>query len=313
MKFQVQILGSNSAFPAFGRFPSAQILNHNEELFLIDCGEGTQIQMTRFHVKRSKIHNIFISHLHGDHIFGLPGLITSYTQLGREKPLHVFGPVGIRELIDSILKLSGSRINFEIKFTELSHTGAQVICSNAALEVSAFPLTHRIETYGYLFKEKQRPLRMRKDMIEKYQLTTEQILDAKSGCDLTINRIVVPVEEVTHPPILPRSYAYCSDTSYDESLLPLLKNVDVLYHETTFMSDLSELASFSKHSTSVEAAMMAKNANVGYLVTGHYSSRYKDLGPLLKEAQEVFPSTVLGLEGKVYEIGRRADTFENEK
>ena len=221
--------------------------------------------------------------------------------------------MGIRQLIESILELSGSRINFEIKYTELAHSGQLLIYESSFLEITAFPLTHRIATYGYLFKEKQRPLRMRKEMIAKYQLTTEQILDAKSGSDLTINRVIVPVEELTFPPDLPRSYAYCSDTAYDERLLPFIKNVDVLYHETTFMSNLEELAKFSKHSTSVEAAVMAKNANAGWLITGHYSSRYKDLEPLLNEAQEEFSRTILGLEGKVYNIDRRFGLQEVEK
>lgn len=302
MKFQVQILGSNSAFPAFGRFPSAQILNHNEALFLIDCGEGTQIQLTRYHIKRSKINQIFVSHLHGDHIFGLPGLITSYTQLGREMPIHIFGPVGIKKMMESILLLSGSRINFEIQFTELSHEDNQLILSTPYLEIFAFPLKHRITTYGYRFLEKDRPLRMKKEKINEYQLTTEQILDAKSGGDLLINGRIVPVEELTEVPDKPRSFAYCSDTAYDERIIPFIQNTNLLYHETTFMHDKSELAAFSKHSTSIEAGIIARKAGVSCLLTGHYSSRYKDLSPLLAEVKKEFPNTRLGIEGEIYEV-----------
>jgi ribonuclease Z len=304
MKFQVQILGSNSAFPAFGRFPSAQILNHNETLFLIDCGEGTQIQMTRYHIKRSKINQIFVSHLHGDHVFGLPGLITSYTQLGREKPIHIFGPVGIQKMMEAIMDLSGSRINFDIQYTELRHEGMDKIFSTSYLEVFAFPLKHRIATYGYRFLEKERPLRMKKEKITQYQLTTEQILDAKSGCDLNLNGQLIPVEELTETPEKPRSYAYCSDTAYDEKIIPFIQNTNLLYHETTFMEDKSDLAAYSKHSTTKEAGKIARMAKAGCLITGHYSSRYKDLSPLLEEVQSEFPNTRLGIEGEIYEVPR---------
>lgn len=303
MKFAVTILGSNSAFPAFGRFPSAQIINFNESLFLVDCGEGTQIQMSRFRVRRNRIDHIFISHLHGDHVYGLPGLLTSFAQLSRKAPLHITGPKGIRELIDTTLKLSQARTGFDILFTELSEDHRETVLKTTDLHVTAFPLHHRVKTYGYLFEEQPGPLNVRKECIDAFQLTREQILDLKSGQDILLNGKKIPAGEMTLPPEPPRAYAYCSDTAYSDKVLAYIKGVQVLYHETTFMDDLEELAAFSKHSTTRQAAQIAQLAEAGALITGHYSSRYRDLGPLLEETRSIFPSTYLGLEGRTYYIG----------
>ncbi len=303
MKFSVTILGSNSAFPAFGRFPSAQVINFNESLFLVDCGEGTQIQMSRYKIRRSRIDHIFISHLHGDHVYGLPGLLTSYAQLSRREPLRITGPKGIRELIDTTLKLSHARTGFDILFTELSADHGETVLRTPGLHVTAFPLNHRITTYGYLFEEQPRPLNVRKECIDMYQLTTEQILDLKSGKDIILNGNTIPALEMTLPAEPERAYAYCSDTAYSDKILEYIRGVQVIYHETTFMDDLGELAAFSKHSTTRQAARIAELAKAGALITGHYSSRYRDLGPLLDETRTFFPATYLGLDGRTYHIG----------
>ena len=302
MEFKLIILGSNSAFQAFGRFPSAQVIQYNHQYFLIDCGEGTQNRLSKNKIKRSKIDHIFISHMHGDHVFGLPGLLTSYAQLGRTKELHLYGPVGIKMLMQTIFDLSGSRINFDILYHELVHPNASTIYEDENMAVTAFPLQHRIETFGYRFQEKLRERNMRKEMIAKYQLTTEQILDAKSGIDIEWNGEILKYEDLVHETESLRSYAYCSDTAYAPEIVPFIKDVKVLYHETTFMNDLEDLAAWSRHTTTGQACQIAKAANAEKLITGHYSSRYKDLEPLINEVRKDFPNAELGLEGKVFNI-----------
>lgn len=303
MNFFVTILGSNSAFPAYGRYPSAQVVHFNNALFLIDCGEGTQIQMSKYRIRRNRINHIFISHLHGDHVFGLPGLLTSFTQLSREAPIHIYGPEGIRELTETILRLSHSRINYDIEYSEFAHQGLVPAYEDQAVRVMAFPLRHRVQTYGYLFAEKPRPFNVRKEMISRYGLTTEQILDLKSGNDIVLDGRELPFEDMTLPRDPLRSYAYCSDTAYHDAIVPYIRRVQVLYHETTFMDALAELAEYSKHSTAKQAARIAQMAEAGALITGHYSSRYRDVGPLLEEARSIFRPTYPGLEGNAYHIG----------
>lgn len=304
MKFSVLILGCNSAFPAHGRYPSAQFLQHFDDHYLIDCGEGTQMQMAKYRVKRMKINHIFISHLHGDHVYGLPGLITSFSQLHRERPLHLYGPVGLKEFVETVIRLSESRVEFDLIYHELRGNQLRTIYENDLLEIRAFPLRHRIETFGYRFQEKPRPLNVDKSAISKYQLTTEQILDLKSGMNIEIDGQERTFEEFTLKPAPLRSYVYCSDTVYDISIVPHINHCSVLYHETTFMSDLEELAELSKHSTTIQAANIASEASVGKLIIGHYSSRYRDLQPLFEEAKSRFENTELGIEGKEYEIER---------
>lgn len=303
MDFSVTILGSNSAFPAYGRFPSAQIVRYDSHLFLVDCGEGTQIQMSRFGVRRHRINHIFISHLHGDHVYGLPGLLTSYAQLSRQAPLQITGPEGIRELVETTLRLSEARTGFDLNFTELADDGKVSVLELKGIRVAAFPLHHRVRTYGYLFQERPRPLNVRKELIREYRLTTDQILALKSGKDIEVDGRIVPVEKLTRPPDPPRAFAYCSDTAYTDAILEYIRGVQVLYHETTFMDDMEELAAFSKHSTTMQAAQIAQLADAGSLITGHFSSRYQDLAPLLAETRSVFPASFLGLEGHTYHIG----------
>ncbi len=303
MKFEITILGSNSAFPAQGRYPSAQVVNHNETLFLVDCGEGTQIRMSDFGIKRTRISQIFISHLHGDHIYGLPGLINSYQHLSRTLPLHLYGPVGLRQMIETVLRLSQSMLDFEIVFHELQSTEKQKLLETKDLRVYAFPLTHRVPTYGYLFQEKHTTINVRKDAIAQYHLSVAQIKQIKSGLPVqTPSGEAIPEAAVIEPPRPPRSFAYCSDTRYDERIVPWIDHVTLLYHEATFLHALEHKARESMHSTALEAGMMAHHANAGKLLIGHFSSRYDDLTALLNEASEIFQNTDLALEGQTYQV-----------
>ena len=301
MLFELTILGCNSAIPAYDRHPTAQILNVYENLYLIDCGEGTQMQMTKYNIRRTRINQIFISHLHGDHVFGLIGLLTSLSLAGRKEVLDIFAPAGLEEMIRIQLNHTGGLLNYPMDFHVVDTTSHEKIFEDEHLEVYSIPLIHRIPTSGYLFKEKQRPLNLIQDAIEKYNIQFEFIPEIKKGKDyITSSGEVIPNQLLTLAPYKPRTYAYCSDTIYTETIVPIIKEADMLYHETTFCEDRAEQAVITKHSTAKQAATIAQKANVGLMITGHYSSRYLDLYPLLKEAQSVFESTVLGIEGQKY-------------
>ena len=303
MRFELTILGSNSALPAHDRYPTSQLLSHHNRLYLIDCGEGTQIRLSKLKIRRTRINQIFISHLHGDHVFGLPGLITSYAQLGREEPLEIFGPVGIKELLETTLRLSGSRLEFQLIIKELALDNKSPITESDDMRISAFPLQHRLPTYGFIFEEKILEKRIRKEVIDQYNLTIEQIKEVKLGKSLHLgNGTVVANEDLTERPARPRKYVYCSDTTYMESIIPFIRNADLLYHEATFLHNLLSKAIYSKHSTALQAGQLARKAEVVSLLIGHYSSRYKDLTPLLEEAQSEFPATQLAIEGETYLI-----------
>jgi ribonuclease Z len=303
MKFELTILGNNSAFPAQGRFPSAQILNYNEELFLIDCGEGTQIRMSQFAIKRSRIHHIFISHLHGDHVYGLPGLINSYHHFGRNAPMHIYGPVGIRQMIETVLRLSNSMIDFDLIFHEIQTETKHRIHENKDIRVYAFPIKHRITTYGFLFQEKNAIINVNKEAILKYNLTVDQIKTAKEGKSVALpSGEILNNELLTIPSRAPRSYAYCSDTVFDKSIVQWIEGVTVLYHESTFLHELEHKAIESMHSTALQAGMIAHLANVGQLLLGHFSSRYEDLSVFIQEAKEIFNAVQIAEEGKTYQI-----------
>ncbi|HLF65383.1 MAG TPA: ribonuclease Z [Saprospiraceae bacterium] len=303
MKFEVTILGNNSAFPAQGRYPSAQVVNHHEELFLVDCGEGTQIRMSQYSIKRSRIHHIFISHLHGDHVFGLPGLINSYHHHGRHVPLHIYGPVGIRAMIETVLRLSNSMIDFELVFYEIQSEKKLKIYENKDLRVYAFPIKHRVPTYGYMFQEKNTVINMSKEAIQKYHLTIDQIKTAKEGKPVTLaSGELLSNDILTLPSPVSRSYAYCSDTVFDKAIVQWIKCVTVLYHEATFLHELEQKAVESMHSTALQAGMMAHMANVGQLLLGHFSSRYDDLSQFEQEAKEIFNAVQIAEEGHTYPI-----------
>jgi ribonuclease Z len=303
MRFDVTILGSNSAIPAYGRFPTAQVLNVSEQLYLIDSGEGVQWRLQECNIKRGKINQIFISHLHGDHIFGLIGLLNSFSLSKREEPIIIFSPKGLEEIIQVQLKNARASLSFPLSFHDLETSKNQLIFEDNLVEVSTIPLQHRIPTCGFLFKEKPRPLNINPAKIEEFEIPFEKIREIKGGKDYRLlNGKVIPNEELTFPPVNPRSYAFCSDTVYSESIIPIIQNVDLLYHEATFLHEMKDLAAETMHSTAKEAALIAKKAKADQLIIGHYSSRYKDLTPLLDEAQEVFPNTILGTDGKTISV-----------
>ena len=302
MRFALTILGINAAAPAYGRHPSAQVLQVHNRHYLIDCGEGTQMRMSDFNIPRHKINQVFISHLHGDHVFGLPGLLFSFSLMDRKAPLHLYSPAGLREMILAQLTPSGA-LSYPLHFHEVNTASTSIIFEDPLLSVTAIPLRHRIPTIGFLFREKPRPLNIIPEKIETYHLTIEQIKAAKAGEDITLSDgRTIPNMELTLSPPPPRSYAYMSDTMFDESVVPHIHNTDLLFHETTFCEDHADNATLTHHSTARQAALIAKAANVRTLITGHYSSRYPDVQPFLDEARAVFPNSVAGEEGRVYEV-----------
>ncbi len=304
MDFALTILGVSGAAPAHGRFPTAQVLQVQNHCFLIDCGEGTQMQMSKFTIPRNKVNQIFISHLHGDHIFGLPGLLFSYALNNRVTPIDIYSPAGLKEMILAQLN-PGTQLSFQLRFHVFDCKSSQEIFENNDLTVSTIPLNHRIPTCGFLFQEKPFQKNMDPEKIAKYDLSIPQIIAAKEGHDIIAGKQVIPNYELTLPAYRPRSFAFISDTAYHEDIIPVIKNVDLLYHETTFCEDAMENAVTTKHSTAKQAAQIAKSANVCTLITGHYSSRYKELDCFEKEARAIFPNTKLGLEGQVYTVERR--------
>lgn len=301
-KFEITILGSNSALPAYGRFPTSQILDIGQKLFLIDCGEGTQIRLGQYKIKRNKISHIFISHLHGDHLYGLPGVIISFNHTSRKEALTIFGPVGLKQYIDTCFEVSQVHLNFQIDIVELSQESELMVLETEQLTVHAFPVNHRVPTFGYRFQEKDSPRNIRKDAIKKYNLSLEQILNAKKGVLLNTGDINYKIEDITHPKANIRSYAYCADSRYDEQILPFINEATVLYFETTYLDVLKEEAFERGHATARQAGIMAKKAGVRTLITGHYSSRYKILDDHLIEAKSEFDNVVLGYDGLILNV-----------
>ena len=291
--------------PAHGRFSTAQLLQIANSRYLIDCSEGTQIRLSQYKLHQGKINQIFISHLHGDHYYGLMGLLTSYSLLGRKKPLTVLGPEGLQEIVEVNFHYSKTTgLSYPIIFKIIDPSRFQLIFENKQIEVFSLPLDHRIPAAGFLFREKPKARNMIVDKIAEYQIPYQQIPAIKQGADFyTSNGQRISNEELTSPPPTPRAYAYCSDTTYKEDLIPLIKGVDLLYHESTFCEIDLEVAKKTKHSTARQAATIAKKAKVGRLILGHYSSRYKNLDPFLEEAKAVFPNTLLGKDGHTYDAG----------
>lgn len=293
--------------PAHGRFSTSQLLQVANHRYLIDCGEGTQIRLTEYGLNKGNINQIFISHLHGDHYYGLLGLLTSYSLLGRTQPLTILGPEGLEAIFEVNMQYSGGRgLSFPIRFEVIDPTVHQCIFEDKRVKVYSLPLDHRIPAAGFLFREKPRPRNMIPDKIEAYQIPYPQIPLIKDGADFTLpDGTVIPNVELTLPPPAPRSFAYCSDTAYREELIPLIKGVDLLYHESTFLEENAEQAVLTRHSTAKQAATIAAKAGVHRLVLGHYSSRYKDLTPFLDEARNVFPKTELGVDGHTFEVAEK--------
>ncbi|MBW8200844.1 ribonuclease Z [Flagellimonas abyssi] len=300
---KLTVLGCYAATPRTFTNPTSQVLEIKNHLFLIDCGEGTQVQLRKYRVKFSRINHIFISHLHGDHFFGLPGLISTFRLLGRDKELHIYGPKGIKQAITLFLKLGDSWTNYPLIFHELESKGSELIFEDDKVTVRTVPLIHRVYTNGFLFEEKEAPRTLDIEAARKFGVDKSQFNNIKKGVDgVDSYGTVVPNKKLTLAPPAPKSYAFCSDTMYNETVLPIIKDVTVLYHESTFLDSEVHLCEKTKHSTSKQAALIAEKANAKLLILGHYSTRYKSIELFKKEAQEVFPVVELADDGKVFDF-----------
>ncbi|MHB8206896.1 ribonuclease Z [Mucilaginibacter sp.] len=304
MKFEVTILGSSSATPIFNRNPTSQALNINERLYLIDCAEGTQQQMLRFGIKSSRIEYIFISHLHGDHYLGLIGLLSSLHLNGRSKSITVFAPPHLKDIINLQLKYSETTLQYPIHYIDTNPNKVEIILSNQDVIVESIPLDHRIDCTGFLFKQKKRNRKLLKEKLEELKIPVEYYTALKKGVNYTANDGTVYKNDIlTLDPEEPKSYAFCSDTIYNEQYFDQIKSVTLLYHESTFMHDMLDRAQTTFHTTSLQAATVALKVGAQKLLLGHFSARYKTLNELLDEAKTVFPNTELAIEGKTFVIG----------
>jgi len=298
MSFSITILGCSSAIPTIERNSSGQIINYHDKLYLIDCGEGTQIQLRRYLNRIQRLQCIFISHLHGDHFFGLVGLISSLHLLGRTNKMHVFGPQGLEEIILMQLSYSRTELAYNLIFHITNPGISELIYDDNELQVTTIPLEHRIPTHGFLFKEKPGLRKIKKEVVLSEEIPYTAYDRIKKGDDYVMpDGTVISNASLTDAPPPPRSYAYCSDTRYTETIIPLIKGVDILYHEATFLKDLSEQAQLKFHSTAEQAARIAQLAGVKKLLIGHYSARYDDTQPLLAEAKSIFEETELAYDG----------------
>lgn len=299
--FGVTILGNNSALPAYDRHPTSQVVTLNDQLFLIDCGEGTQIQMARYKIRRSKIHHIFISHLHGDHYFGLIGLITSMGLLGREQELNLYGPAQLEDIIQLQLKVADTTLPFPLVFHKLEKEG--LIVDTHKFQVACFETQHRIPCWGFVIREKKKPRKIDKAKVLASGIPAVYYERLKNGDDYEMkDGTIIKNEMVTFPNKPPRSYAYCADTVYDETICSKVEKVSLLYHETTYLKDLTERAKARFHSTTEQAAAIAQKAGAKRLLIGHFSSKYENLHEFLDEAKAVFADTELAIEGVTYVV-----------
>lgn len=296
-EFSVTILGSSSAIPTSTRYPSAQVVSHQYQPFLIDCGEGAQIQLRKNKIRFSKINHIFISHLHGDHFFGLVGLVSSFNLLGRKTDLHIYAPQEIKDVIEFQLNISQSQLHFQIYYHFLNFDTKNLLFENKQLEIYSFPLKHSIPTCGFLFKEKQHPRKMRKEVIATYDIPDHAFEGIKRGEDFVNEKgEIVKNEILSKPGLAQKSYAYCSDTAYSGCISDYIEDVDLLYHECSFMEDMRAIAEAKMHSTTLDAARVANEIRAKRLIIGHFSARYKELEPVLAETQTIFKNTILATE-----------------
>lgn len=303
IRMKLHILGCHAATPRTMTNPTSQVLEVKNECFLIDCGEGTQVELRKNKIKFSRIRHVFISHLHGDHFFGLPGLISTFKHLGRKQELHVHGPKGIKEAITLLLKLGNSWTDFPLYFHELSETKPVQIWEEEWFTVKTIPLQHRIYTNGFLFTFQQGDKPLNVEAAEAYGVDKTFYRNIKKGKDVVMeDGSVIKNELLTFDAPPPKKYAYCSDTAYSESIIPYIEKADVLYHESTFLESETRLTTKTGHSTAREAAMIAREAGVKQLILGHYSTRYNNLGSFLEEASAVFPNVVLAEDGKTFEF-----------
>jgi ribonuclease Z len=300
---KLTILGCYAATPRTLTNPTSQVLEIKNRLFLIDCGEGTQVQLRKNKLKFSKINHVFISHLHGDHFFGLVGLISTFALLGRTTDLHIYGPKGIKEIIDLQLRLSNSWTNYQLFFHELVSKQSEIIFEDDKVLVKTIPLKHRVYTNGFLFQEKIGERKLDLNAVQDFEIETCYYQNIKNGKDITLDDgLVIANSKLTYDPDPPLSYAFCSDTKYNEDIVPIIENVSVLYHESTFLDSEENLASKTMHSTAKEAARIALKANVQQLILGHYSTRYDNIGLFKEEAETVFKEVLLADDGKSFEF-----------
>lgn len=300
---KLTILGCYAATPRTITNPTSQVLEIKNRMFLIDCGEGTQVQLRKNKIKFTKINQVFISHLHGDHFFGLIGLISTFSLLGRTTDLHIYGPKGIKEIIILQLRLSNSWTNYGLYFHELESEESEVVFEDDKVLVTTIPLKHRVYTNGFLFQEKVGERKLNMDAVLNHEIDTCYYQKIKNGKDITLDdgRLIAN-SVLTFDPIEPKSYAFCSDTVYHEAILPIIENVDVLYHESTFLESEVSLANKTLHSTAKEAARIALKANAKQLILGHYSTRYESIDLFKEEAKTIFPEVLLAEDGKTFEL-----------
>lgn len=297
----VTILGNNSAVPAFDRHPTSQVVTLGGENFLVDCGEGTQIQMINYKIRRSKISHIFISHLHGDHYFGLVGLINSFSLLSHQQELHIFGPSPLQEIIEMQIKVADTKLCYPLHFHTIS--GPATLVDNERIEIKCFPTQHRIECYGFYFHEKKKPRKLIMESVKENNIPLHFYDKLKLGEDfVTSAGEVIRNEWLTTEAVKGKSYAFCADTRYDESMIRYIRDADMIYHETTYLDNFRERAIERFHSTTKQAALIAQKAGVKKLLIGHFSSKYDTLEEFEAEAKEVFPNTELALEGVTFTI-----------
>jgi len=299
--FRVTILGSSAAMPAHGRNHTSQLIEHDGAFYLMDCGEGAQLSLLRRKLKVNKLKAIFISHLHGDHMLGLPGLLTTLSMMSRTKPLDVYGPAGLDEFLTLCGRLSGGITRFEMRFHLVDTENSRQVYEDKHLTVNTLPLRHRVPCAGYCFTEKQQDGNILSEKLPK-GIHYQHIQLLKKGYDVTVNGQILRASEYTQPAPKPRSYAYCSDTRYKPALAPLVEKVNLLYHEATFLHERLTRAEETFHTTALEAGLFAEQAKIQHLLIGHFSARYKDLSPLLAETQRVFPNASLAEEGRTFEV-----------
>lgn len=300
---KVTILGCYSATPRTLNNPTSQVLEINNRIFLIDCGEGTQVQLRKHKIKFSRIKHVFISHLHGDHFFGLPGLVSTFQMLGRDTELHIYGPKGIKEAVLLYLKLGNSYTSYPLIFHELTSTEQEVVLDDEKVTVSTIPLKHRVYTNGYLFEEKPKERKLDVNAVLNFEIDKCYYQNIKNGKDVVLDDgSVISNDRLTFDPPPSKSYAFCSDTIYKPDIVPLIKGVTAVYHESTFLNKHQHLCDHTKHSTAYQAGLIANEANVKNLILGHYSTRYDNITDFKKEALTVFDTVHLAEDGKVFEF-----------
>ncbi|HRL71267.1 MAG: ribonuclease Z [Flavobacterium sp.] len=300
---KLTILGCYAATPRTFTNPTSQILEIKNRLFLIDCGEGTQVQLRKNKIRFSKINHIFISHLHGDHFFGLVGLVSTFTLLNRTTDLHIYGPKGIKEVIKVQLRLSNSWTNYDLFFHELESLESEIIFEDDKVLVKTIPLKHRVYTNGFLFQEKVGERKLNLDAVQNYEIERCYYQNIKNGKDIVLeDGRIIENDQLTFDPVPAKNYAFCSDTVYNEAILPIIENIDVLYHESTFLQSEENLAKKTLHSTAKEAATIALKANAKQLILGHYSTRYESIELFKEEAETIFPEVLLADDGKSFEF-----------